>query len=97
MSKGYGIHPIPSYPTVANDAIAFGMGYDLGALLAIYSAALDGNLGTFSIGGPSHSLLGLDLFGTPKGLSGSHNVFEGDASPTRGDLYVVYVHYRDSS
>ncbi|RMY25760.1 hypothetical protein D0867_00502 [Hortaea werneckii] len=68
---------------------AFGMGYDLGALLAIYSAALDGNLGTFSIGGPTHSLLGLNLLGTPKGLSGSHNVFEGDASPTRGDLYVV--------
>lgn len=73
------------------------MGYDLGALLAIYSAALDGNLGTFSIGGPSHSLLGLNLLGTPKGLSGSHNVFEGDASPTRGDLYVVYVHYHDFS
>lgn len=68
------------------------MGYDLAAGLAIYSAAFDGNLGTFSIGGPSYSLLGLDLLGTPKGLSGSHNVFEGDNSPTRGDLYVTYVH-----
>ncbi|KAI7261180.1 Cloroperoxidase [Hortaea werneckii] len=69
---------------------AFGMGYDLAAALAIYSAAFDGNLATFSIGGPSYSLLGLDLLGTPKGLSGSHNVFEGDNSPTRGDLYVTY-------
>ncbi|RMY55872.1 hypothetical protein D0865_03940, partial [Hortaea werneckii] len=90
-NHGYIPHNGITSVTQAIDACqkAFGMGYDLGALLAIYSAALDGNLGTFSIGGPSHSLLGLNLLSTPKGLSGSHNVFEGDASPTRGDLYVV--------
>lgn len=27
------------------------------------------------------------MLGEPQGLSGSHNKYEGDASPTRGDLY----------
>ncbi|KAI7672877.1 Cloroperoxidase, partial [Hortaea werneckii] len=91
-NHGYLPHNGITSVTQAIDACvkAFGMGYDLAAGLAIYSAAFDGNLGTFSIGGPSYSLLGLDLLGTPKGLSGSHNVFEGDNSPTRGDLYVTF-------
>jgi len=46
----------------------------------------------YSIGGPTTSqqfLGGLGLLGTPTGLSGSHNNYEGDTSPTRGDLYKV--------
>jgi hypothetical protein len=28
------------------------------------------------------------LLSAPQGLSGSHNKYEGDASPTRGDAYI---------
>jgi hypothetical protein len=58
---------------------------------------MDGDLTKWSIGGPPpQSLLsgigsGIGLLGTPQGLSGSHNKYEGDASPTRPDLYVAYV------
>jgi hypothetical protein len=48
----------------------------------------------WSIGGPpstasEQNLLGnlLGLLGTPDGISGSHNKYETDTSPTRGDLY----------
>lgn len=64
------------------------MGKDLGAFLGLYGAIFDGDLTKWSIGGPSiaaPSVLG--LLGTPQGLSGSHNRYEGDASPTRPDLY----------
>ncbi|KAI1311430.1 hypothetical protein F5Y03DRAFT_410558 [Xylaria venustula] len=67
---------------------AFGMGLDLATLLSVYAAIFDGDLTSFSIGGPTPSLLGLgSLLGEPQGLSGSHNKFEGDASPVHGDLY----------
>lgn len=67
----------------------FGMGLDLGAFLSVYGAVADGNGLEWSIGGPTPqvgSLLGL-LGGTPQGISGSHNKYESDVSPTRGDLY----------
>jgi hypothetical protein len=65
------------------------MGVDLATILAVYGAVFDGDLTSYSIGGPDSrvSLLGLGLLGEPEGLSGSHNKYEGDASPTRGDLY----------
>ncbi|KAF2501596.1 hypothetical protein BU16DRAFT_569583 [Lophium mytilinum] len=67
---------------------AFGMGVDLATFLAIYGAIFDGDLTKYSIGGPYPSLLNLGgLLGSPQGLSGSHNKYEGDVSPTRGDLY----------
>ena len=64
-------------------------GADLAAFLAVYGAVFDGDLTSYSIGGPAPSLLNLadGLLGTPQGLSGSHNKYEGDNSPTRGDLY----------
>ena len=66
----------------------FGMGVDLATFLAIYGAVFDGDLASFSIGGPPPSLLGLgNLLGAPPGLSGSHNKYEGDSSPIFGDLY----------
>ena len=68
----------------------FGMGLDLGAFLSVYGAVADGDGTKWSIGGPSAqvgNLLGL-LGGTqPQGISGSHNKYESDVSPTRGDLY----------
>ncbi|KAI0194251.1 hypothetical protein F4808DRAFT_474884 [Astrocystis sublimbata] len=67
---------------------AFGMGLDLATFLAIYGAVFDGDLTSYSIGGPTPSLLGLGgLLGQPQGLSGSHNKYEGDSSPVHGDLY----------
>lgn len=65
------------------------MGVDLSTVLAVYGAVFDGDLLKWSIGGPDPrvGLLGIDLLGTPQGISGSHNKYEGDASPTRGDLY----------
>lgn len=65
------------------------MGVDLATFLSVYGSVVDGDLTSFSIGGaPPKGLLGtIGLLGTPKGLSGSHNNYETDASPTRGDLY----------
>jgi len=67
----------------------FGMGLDLGAFLSVYGAVFDGDLTSWSIGGPPpSSLLGsVGLLGKPQGISGSHNKYESDASPTRPDLY----------
>ncbi|RDW85174.1 hypothetical protein BP6252_02764 [Coleophoma cylindrospora] len=72
---------------------AFGMALDLGAFLAIYGAVFDGNLLGYSIGGPTTASQlplsnTLGLTGAPQGLSGSHNKYESDVSPTRGDLYL---------
>ncbi|KAF2100903.1 Cloroperoxidase [Rhizodiscina lignyota] len=67
---------------------AFGMGIDLASFLAIYGAIFDGDFISYSIGGPYPSLLNLGgLLGAAQGLSRSHNKYEGDGSPTRGDLY----------
>lgn len=69
------------------------MGLDLGAFLAVYGAVFDGDLTSWSIGGPPPPgllgglLEGVGLLGTPQGISGSHNKYESDVSPTRGDLY----------
>ncbi|KAL5114502.1 hypothetical protein ACEQ8H_007592 [Pleosporales sp. CAS-2024a] len=87
-----GISTITQMTTAANQV--FGMGLDLAAFLAVYSAVMAGDLTTFSIGGKpkSSGLLGsatssLGLLGEAQGLSASHNRFEHDASPLRGDLY----------
>lgn len=49
----------------------------------------DGNLLSWSIGGPVASLpAGLGgILSQPQGISNSHNKYESDVSPTRGDLY----------
>ncbi|CZT41973.1 related to oxidase [Rhynchosporium secalis] len=73
----------------------FGMGKDLGGFLALYGALVDGNLASWSIGGPTPSVKSLlGLLGTPGGLTGSHNKYEGDASPTRPDLYEYGNDYK---
>lgn len=85
-------------------ALVFGMGLDLSAFLAVYSAIMAGDLTSFSIGGKPKTggLLGgavssLGLLGEPQGLSSSHNRFEVDGSPTRSDLYSTYVIQLSSS
>ena len=53
----------------------------------MYGAIFDGDLTSYSIGGPVSGLTLGGLLGEPQGLSGSHNKYEGDVSPTRGDLF----------
>lgn len=76
----------------------FGMGKDLGGFLAIYGAVIDGNGAAWSIGGPSTQLGGLGssglLLSQPQGISGSHNKYEADVSPTRPDLYEYGNDYK---
>lgn len=67
----------------------FGMGRDLGGFLGVYGAIFDGNLRSYSIGFASAQLPVISgMLGTPQGLGGSHNKYENDASPIRGDLYT---------
>jgi len=75
--------------------VVFGMGIDIATFLSTYGTVMDGNPLAippgWSIGGPpsNNGLLGnlLGLLGPPQGISNSHNVYETDSSPTRGDLY----------
>lgn len=75
---------------------AFGMAPDLSGFLTIIGGLLDGDGLTWSIGGPAEQtsipLLGAVL-GQPQGISGSHNKYECDVSPTRGDLFTTGVDY----
>ncbi|CZT08092.1 uncharacterized protein RCO7_09573 [Rhynchosporium graminicola] len=69
----------------------FGMAADLSGFLTVLGGAIDGDGLTWSIGGPSKANSGIaigGLLGIPQGLSGSHNKYESDASPGRGDLYL---------
>ncbi|KAF7558013.1 heme-thiolate peroxidase [Cylindrodendrum hubeiense] len=75
-----------------------GMGLDLGTILSVMGTVFVGNPLSldpgFSIGDASSSsqnLLGnlLGLLGTPRGLTGSHNIIEGDSSNTRDDFYLT--------
>jgi hypothetical protein len=85
---------VQRYRSLLTARPVFGMSRDLGAFLAIYGAAVDGNLATWSIGGPDPRVsIPLNLLGQPQGISGSHNKYEADASPTRGDLYVYGQDY----
>lgn len=74
------------------------MGADLATFLTVYGLVMDGNPLSlnpgWSIGATppaqDQNLLGnlFGLLGAPQGLIGSHNKYEGDTSPTRGDLEV---------
>ncbi|KAH8201371.1 hypothetical protein TruAng_004454 [Truncatella angustata] len=90
-----GVSDLLTLTTACNKV--YGMGLDLGGILSVVGTVFTGNPISlspgFSIGGPSQSsqniLGGLGLLGTPGGLIGSHNKYEGDASGTRGDLYLT--------
>jgi hypothetical protein len=61
---------------VAASRKVFGMGEDLGTILSAYGGLIDGAVVGWSIGGGIHT-----------GIGGSHNNYESDSSPLRGDLY----------
>ena len=65
--------------------------YDLAFNLATIGVVEAGDGIHFSIGGPPGPGLPVvsGLLGQPRGISNSHNRFEGDASPARGDLYQL--------
>ncbi|KAK6065444.1 oxidase [Seiridium cupressi] len=89
-----GVADMATLVKATNDV--YGLGLDIGGILAVIGTVFDGNpvslIPGFSIGGPSQNsqniLGGLGLLGTPEGLSGSHNKYESDSSATRGDLYL---------
>jgi len=66
------------------------MGLDLAAFLAVYEVVIDGDGLEWSIGRPTLSV-GLRV---PQGIPRSHNKYESDASPTRGDLYEYGDDYK---
>ncbi|CAE6534056.1 unnamed protein product [Rhizoctonia solani] len=68
----------------------FGMGVDIATLLSVIATVFDGNPLTleWSIGGSPGGLVLPPLLSAPQGLSGSHNKYEGDSSPTRSDAYM---------
>jgi len=64
------------------------MGLDLASFLSTYGAALNGDLTSWSIGGPpGNASPPPGLLSQPQSISSSHNKYETDGSPTRGDLY----------
>ncbi len=69
------------------------LGYDFAFLLSTTGAVMGGDGNHYSIGGPPGASLPVvgGLLGQPRGLSGTHNRFEGDGSPARGDLYQLWA------
>ncbi|KAF4542401.1 Chloroperoxidase [Lasiodiplodia theobromae] len=80
-----GVATITQFVEATNQV--YGMGVDLATFLSIYGAVMDGNGISWSIGGAPETTDLLNLLTQPQGISGSHNKYETDASPTRGDLY----------
>lgn len=74
----------------------FGMGRDLGGFLSAYSVIQDGDPLTqqWSIGGPPPGQVLLPGQSQGLGLTGSHNKYETDSSPMRGDLYEYGNNYK---
>ncbi|GME36764.1 Chloroperoxidase [Neofusicoccum parvum] len=80
-----GVATITQFVEATNSV--YGMGVDLGTFLSVYGAVMDGDGLGWSIGGAPPTTDLLNLLTQPQGLSGSHNKYETDVSPTRGDLY----------
>ncbi|KAF2213276.1 hypothetical protein CERZMDRAFT_39839 [Cercospora zeae-maydis SCOH1-5] len=76
-----GVATIQQYIDATTEVV--GMGSILAGFLSILGAAIDGDLTSWSMGGPPG---GAGLL-RGNGLIGSHNKYETDASPVRPDLY----------
>lgn len=70
------------------------MGPQLAAFLAVLGASIDGDGLSWSIGGTPGPGIGGPLSDLGHGISGSHNKYESDASPTRFDLYQAGNDYK---
>jgi hypothetical protein len=71
-----------------------GMGPILSTFLSVLGGALDGDLLNWSIGGTPSLAQGGPTGILGNGLTGSHNKYEADASPTRPDLYQAGNNYK---
>ncbi|KAL1647739.1 hypothetical protein SLS58_002540 [Diplodia intermedia] len=81
-----GVATITQFVEATNQV--YGMGVDLATFLSVYGAVMDGDGLHWSIGGAPDTTDLLNLLTQPQGISGSHNKYETDGSPTRGDLYL---------
>ncbi|KAL2071215.1 hypothetical protein VTL71DRAFT_12450 [Oculimacula yallundae] len=74
--------------TIDGLGAAYSMSNELALALAVISIGISGDpiAGTWSIGGAFPGTLG--LLGTPTGIVGTHNRYEGDSSIVRGDAYM---------
>ncbi|KAL9528660.1 Dothistromin biosynthesis peroxidase [Sphaerulina musiva] len=94
----HGFLPHNGYATItqfieATNSVV-GMGVQLAAFLAVLGAGIDGDGISWSIHGTPPPGVGGPLSGFGHGLSGSHNKYESDASPTRPDLYQTGNNYK---
>ncbi|KAI8941597.1 hypothetical protein NX059_002812 [Plenodomus lindquistii] len=71
-----------------------GMGPNLATFLSVYGGAIDGDILNWSMGGTPSLAQGGVTGVLGNGLSGSHNKYEADASPTRPDLYEAGNNYK---
>jgi len=71
-----------------------GMGPQLSLFLSVLGGAIDGDILNWSIGGTPTLAQGGATGVLGNGLIGSHNKYEGDASPTRPDLYEAGNNYK---
>ncbi|KAF2422177.1 Cloroperoxidase [Tothia fuscella] len=87
---------IATYQQLVNASTdLFGTDTDISHLLAAYGVSLSGSgdVDHMSIGGPpgDRAPITEELLRPVFGLSSTHNNFESDASPMRGDLYEKYL------
>ncbi|KAJ4369421.1 hypothetical protein N0V86_009253 [Didymella sp. IMI 355093] len=71
-----------------------GMGTQLALFLSVLGGAIDGDILDWSMGGTPSLAQGGATGILGNGLIGSHNKYEGDASPTRPDLYEAGNNYK---
>lgn len=70
------------------------MGSLLSIFLSVFGGAIDGDILNWSMGGTPTLAQGGATGILANGLIGSHNKYEGDASPTRPDLYEAGNNYK---
>lgn len=90
-----GYATIQQYIDATMDVV--GMGPLLAGFLSVLGAAIDGDLTAWSMAGTPPPGVGGPLAQQGNGLVGSHNKYEGDASPTRPDLYQEGNNYKTKS
>jgi hypothetical protein len=98
LTSSSGFLPRNGYATVQQyidvTTQVVGMGPDLALFLSVLGAVIDsGDLTSWSMGGTPPPGVGPAAAQNGHGLSGSHNKYENDISPTRPDLYETGNNY----